>query len=188
MSFKKFSIIASAIASFVLIVVIICGCLRVNNGLHLNDPDKILVYSKSTVAKEYSKDDTPKKYGELNNLYKNMTNLNLFDYMISKNDIFTKPTQDISNNNGSWNNINKQNGYCLEFIYNKSQTIVVSVDGDTKVIEFFGLIMQVEENKGVKNIAMYFSTSTGSSKTYTDSPIVVIGNQNRLFNYINAME
>ena len=77
MNFKKFSIIASAIASFVLIVVIICGCLRVNNGLHLNDPDKILVYSKSTIAKEYTKQDSPKVYGELKSLYENMTEFTL---------------------------------------------------------------------------------------------------------------
>ena len=188
MSLKKFSIISSIIATLIVISVIVLGCIKINNGLALNDPDKILVYSKSTIAKEYTKQDSPKVYGELKSLYENMTNLNLFDYMLSKNDINTKPTQDLENKFKSWTGSNKENGYCLEFIYNTRQTIVVTIDGDTKVVEFYALIMQVEENKGVQKIAMYFSLSTGSSKTYSDSPIIVLGNQNGLFSYIKGIE
>ena len=188
--FKKFSIIASIIASLIVVLVVVLGCVKVNNNLKIDDPDSILVYSKSTVAKaEYTSENSPSIYNKLKNLYNNMTNLSIFDYMLSKNDINTKPTQDIDNEFKQWTNVNKENGYCVEFIYNveNKQTVVVTVDGDTKVVEFYGLIMQVEDNKGVQKIALYFSISTGSSKTYSDNPIVVLGKQNDMLKYINSL-
>ncbi|MBQ7466823.1 MAG: hypothetical protein IJS74_01990 [Clostridia bacterium] len=188
MKFKKFSIVASIIAALIVIMVVIFGCLKVNNGLSVNDPDSILVYSKSTIANEYTKTDTPKIYGELLNHYKEMTNMTVFDYMLSKNDINTKPTQDLENKYKEWTNVNKQNGYCVEFLYNEKQTVIVSIDGDTKVIEFYSLIMQVSETSGVQNIALYFSTTIGTSKTYSDSPIVVVGKHNQLLNYVRNIK
>ena len=188
--FKKFSIIATIVASLIVIMVVIFGCLRINNGLKIKDPDSIIVYAKSTVAVgEYSKDNAPETYETIKNLYNNLTNLTMFDYMLSKNSIDTKPTQDLKNEFKQWTNTNKQSGYCVEFIYNvgNKQSVVVTVDGDTKVIEFYGLIMQVEESNDVQKIALYFSTSTGSSKTYSDSPIVVIGKQNELFKYVSSL-
>ena len=189
MNFKKFSIFASIIAALIVIMVVIFGCLRINNGLALKDPDSILVYAKSAVAKEYTEKDSPKIYGELKDLYNNMTNLNVFDYMLSKNDVNSKPTQDLDNKFKEWTNTNKSNGYCLEFIFSDTnkQAVVVTVDGDTKVIEFYGLIMKVEENAGVQKVALYFSNSTGSSKNYSTNPIVVIGKQNNLFKYLNEL-
>ena len=189
MNFKKFSIFASIIAALIVIMVVIFGCLRINNGLALKDPDSILVYAKSAVAKEYTEKDSPKIYGELKDLYNNMTNLNVLDYMLSKNDVNPKPTQDLDNKFKEWTNTNKSNGYCLEFIFSDTnkQAVVVTVDGDTKVIEFYGLIMKVEGNAGVQRVALYFSNSTGSSKNYSTNPIVVIGKQNNLFKYLNEL-
>ncbi len=191
MNFKRFSILASIIASVIVVMVVIFGCLRINNGLEIHDPDSIIVYSKSIVASgEYTQSNAPKTYNKLQELYKNMTNLNIFDYMFSNNNINTKPTQDQENEFKQWTNVNKQNGYCVEFVYadNNKQTVVVVVDGDTKVIEFYSLITQVEEDKGVQKIALYFSNSTGSSKTYSDSPIVVIGKQKEFVNYLKELE
>ena len=187
MNFKKFSIIASIVAGLIVIMVVIFGCLKINNGLDINSPDSILVYKNSVVAEEYNNQETPKIYNELLNHYKNMTNLNMFDYMLSKNSVSTKPTQDLDNQFKAWTNVNKQNGCCVEFLYNEKQTIIVTIDGDTKVIEFYSLIMQVSEKGGVQNIALYFSTSVGTSKTYSDNPIVVIGKQNQLLNYVNDL-
>lgn len=191
MNFKRFSILASIIASVIVVMVVIFGCLRINNGLEIHNPDSIIVYSKSIVASgEYTQSNAPKTYSKLQELYKNMTNLNIFDYMFSNNNINTKPTQDQDNEFKQWTNVNKQNGYCVEFVYadNNKQTVVVVVDGDTKVIEFYSLIMQVEEDKGVQKIALYFSNSTGSSKTYSDNPIVVIGKQKEFVNYLKGLE
>lgn len=189
MNFKKFSIVASIIASLIVIMVVVFGCLRLNNGLEINDPDSFIVYSKSIVATgEYTSENAPKTYNKIKNLYRNMTNLTVFDYMFSNNNLNTKPTQDLDNEFKQWTNVNKQSGYCVEFVYNNKQTVVVTVDGDTKVIEFYSLIMQIEENAGVQKIALYFSTSSGSSKTYSDNPIVVLGKQKNLFKYVKEMD
>ena len=187
MKYKKFSIVASIIAALIVVMVVIFGCLKVNNGLEINNPDSILVYSKSVVANEYTLEETPSVYNKLKSLYKEMTNLTVFDFMLSKNDIHTKPTQDINNKYKEWTNVNKQSGYCVVFLYNEKQSIIISIDCDTKVIEFYGLIMQVSENVGVQKIALYFSTTSGSSKTYSDSPIVVIGKQKAMFNYVKEL-
>ena len=63
--------------------------------------------------------------------------------------------------------------------------MVVNIDGNTKVVEFTGLIMKVGKSRLGKEVALYFSTSTSDSKNYSKSPILITMDQNKLYNFID---
>ena len=116
-----------------------------------------------------------------------MTNLSIFDYMEKGISLKAKPSQDYDNKFLPYKNLNKEEGFFLEMQYENTQTIVVEIDGDTKVVEFTGLMMQVENSARASEVALYFSTSTGSSKSYKDNPIIIVAKQRNLYRYLNTL-
>ena len=183
MTLKKFGIFTGIIAAIIVITTIVLSCIRVDCGLGLT-PDKIIVYSESSVGVEYTEETTPSRYNRLNSLLNSSTNLSIIDYMFRGVSLNSKPSQDIDNEYGRWSENNKSNGYCVELIFNDKQTVIVSIDGDTKVVEFYGLIFMVEDSIASREVAIYFSTSEGSSKSYTTNPILLNAKQNKLLSYL----
>ncbi len=187
MTLKKFGIFTCIIVGIIVVLTVVLGCIKVNCGLDLADPDSIIVYANTSVGLEYSSDTTPSKYKKLNNLKNEMTNLSIMDYMFSGRSLSEKPSQDIDNNYSKWVETNKTNGYCVELIYNDKQTVIVTIDGDTKVIEFYALIMTVEKSTLGHEVALYFSTTEGTSKSYQTNPILITAKQNKLLSYIKEI-
>lgn len=187
MTIKKFTIFTSIIIGIIIVTSIVLGCVKIDNGLKFDEPQKFKVYAKSSIGLEYSKETTPSKYNELNNLYKEMTNLSIFKYMINGVGLDIEPGQDMAENEDSWLESNKSNYYCLEVIFEDKQSTVVNVNGDTKVVEFYALIMKVEKSVTGKEVALYFSTSEGSSKSYSKNPLLVMAKQNKVFKFIDKV-
>lgn len=183
MTLKKFGIFTGIIAAIIVITTIVLSCIRVDCGLGLT-PDKIIVYSESSVGVEYTEETTPSRYNKLNSLLNSSTNLSIIDYMFRGVSLNSKPSQDIDNEYSRWSENNKSNGYCVELIFNDKQTVIVSIDGDTKVVEFYGLIFMVEDSIASREVAIYFSTSEGSSKSYTTNPMLLNAKQNKLLSYL----
>lgn len=181
MNLKRFSIISAVIIGLIIATIITLACIKVDNGLSLDDPSKIIIYSKSTVGTQYSLEETPSKYRQAKKAYEEMTNLSVIDYMITGKSLKLEPSQDVKQKLDTWKETNKSNNYCVELIFDEKQSVVVSVDGDTKVVEFYALIMIVNKTTYSHEVAMYFSTSEGTSKSYTTSPILVKAKQNALY-------
>lgn len=186
MTLKKFGIFSSIIISLIIITTIVLACVKVDNGLNIDEPEKIIVYAKTATGVTYTKEGTPKNYNELKKLYKEMTNISIFNYMINGESIQKQPSQDL-NSKYEWSSSNKSSYYCVEFKFNKKQTVVVKVDEGTKVIEFYSLIMTVEESNLGKETAIYFTTSEGSS-SYQKSPLLVTAKQDKIYDFIKKTE
>ena len=187
MNLKRFGIIASIIIVLIIATTIVLGCVKVNNGLDLDQPSKIVIYNKSSVGVEYTSETTPSKYNKVKEMYEEMTSLSVFDYMLNGISLNQQASQDLSQDYATWKESNKSNNYCLELIFSEKQSVVVSINGNTKVVEFYALIMTIEESSHGKETALYFSTSSGTSKSYSTSPILVTAKQSKLYDYISNL-
>lgn len=188
MTIKKFSILTLIIVAMVLITTIVLGCVKIDNGLSVSEPDKIIIYKESTTGLELSMDKRPGDFKKVYNLYKDMTDLSIVNHLVNGRGINGQPSQDIDGSEGTWKETYKTSGYCIELIFDEEQSVVVNIDGKTKVIEFYGVIMQVTKNSLGEETAIYFSTSTGSSKSYSSNPILVGAKQNNLYKFIKNLE
>lgn len=188
MTIKRFSIIASIIIGIVLITSIVLSCVKIDNGLNIAQPDKIIIYKESSTGVEFSQEQRPGDFNKLNNLYKNSTRLSIMDHLLNGRNIKELPSQDLDEEYGNWLVSNKENNYCVELIFDEKQSTVVEIEGNTKVVEFYGLIMIVEKSTLGHEVAMYFSNSTSSSKSYTKAPILISAKQNGLYKFIENFE
>lgn len=186
MNIKKFAIVSCCFVLLILATIITLGCVKVNSKLDIDEPTTFVYYVKSSVGVKKSSDE-PKIYNNLKKCVKEMTDLSIFDYMVKGISLKAKPCQDY-NNKYKYSYDLKEKGICLEMQFDKTQSIVVEIDGNTKVIEFTGLIMQVKDSSKAQEVALFFSTSTGESKTYKeDNPILIVAKQNKLYNYISSL-
>lgn len=185
MSIKKFSILTSIVVGIMLVVTIVLSCITVNVPVSAV-PDQFIVYNETAAGTTYDS-HRPTKYEQLCKLYKKMTKLSIFDYMVKGHSLVKKPTQDLDNDKGNWTDNNKSNYVCLEMLFDEEQVVVVEIDGDTKAIRFNSLIMKVEKSTLSHDVAIYFSTSTSSYRSYQANPIVVHANQNKLYKYIKSL-
>lgn len=187
MNLKRFTIISSIIMTLILATIITLSCIKVDNGLKIDNPSMIRIYANSSVPVEYSQEATPSKYKKALKVYNETTKLSIMDYMIAGRSLKIKPSQDIKEppKYESWKEANKSNYFCFELIFDETQSVVVNIDGNTKVVEFTGLIMKVGKSRLGKEVALYFSTSTSDSKNYSKSPILITMDQNKLYNFID---
>lgn len=187
MNFKKFAIFSCVIVAIIAATMVVLGCIHVNSRLDIEEPTTFVYYLKTSVGLEKTKTDSPKIYNNLKKKVDEMTNLSIFDYMAKGISLKAKPGQDYDNKFPPYKNLNKEEGFFLEMQYENTQTIVVEIDGDTKVVEFTGLMMQVKNSARASEVALYFSTSTGSSKSYKDNPIIIVAKQKNLYRYLNTL-
>lgn len=186
MNIKKFAIVSCCFVLLILATIITLGCVKVNSKLDIDEPTTFVYYVKSSVGVKKSSDE-PKIYNNLKKYVNEMTDLSIFDYMVKGISLKAKSGQDY-NNKYKYSYDLKEKGICLEMQFDKTQSIVVEIDGNTKVIEFTGLIMQVKDSSKAQEVALFFSTSTGESKTYKeDNPILIIAKQNKLYDYISSL-
>lgn len=187
MNFKKFAIFSCVIVAIIAATMVVLGCIRVNSKLDIEEPTTFVYYLKTSVGLEKTKTDSPKIYNNLKKKVEEMTNLSIFDYMAKGISLKAKPGQDYDNKFSPYTSSMKEEGFCLEMQYERTQTIVVEIDGNTKVVEFTGLMMQVKDSARASEVALYFSTSTGSSKSYKDNPIIIVAKQRNLYRYLNTL-
>jgi len=189
MNLKRFTIISSIIMTIILVAIITLSCVKVDNSLKIDDPSIIRIYAKSSVPVEYSEEETPSKYNKVLKLFKATTKLSIMDYMISGRPLNMKPSQDINEplKYETWKESNKSNYYYIELIFEEKQSIIVSIDGNTKVVEFTAFIMKVQKSRFGKEVALYPSTSTQDKKNYASGPILLTMEQNKLYNFIDKI-
>ena len=193
MTLKRFSIFTAIIAGIIIVLTVVLSCIKVDSGLGLT-PDKIIVYLEdsagTTCYNNASDQRNQKHFDEIVKRYKKMTKLSLMDYMLHGNVVDTVPGQDYDGEYDSWSYSNRQDNYCLELIFKDKQSVVVKIDGDTKVVDFYGLIMVVKKSNLSHLVAMYFSTNEDydTSKSYSNSPLLVQANQNSLLKYLEYMK
>jgi len=73
-------------------------------------------------------------------------------------------------------------------IFDEKQSVVVTAEGNTKVVEFYALIMILDKTSNGGEAALYFSTSEGTSKSYSKSPILVNAKLNDLYDFAKSLQ
>lgn len=192
MSLKKFSIFTAIIVSILVVLTVVLSCIKVDSGLKI-EPDKIIVYLKDSAGVTCYDDSVNQRnkthFAELKKRYKNMTKLSIMDYMLRGKAVDVTPSQDLDDKYDVWSYSNKSNFYCLELIFKEKQSVVVKIGEDTKVVDFYALIMKVEKSSLSHEVALYFSSTSDydASKSYSSSPILVNANQNSIYKYLDKM-
>ena len=129
MNFKKFAIVACSFIIVILATMITLGCVKVNSKLDIDEPKTFIYYDNSTVGIKKSSDE-PKIYNNLKKYVSEMTDLSIFDYMAKGISLKAKPGQDYDNQY-KYSYKMKEKGICLEMQFEKTQSIVVEIDGNT---------------------------------------------------------
>lgn len=187
MNAKKFSIVVGIFLAIIAVTMVVLACVRVGYDAQIAEPTTYVVYAKSKgTGKSYNKENT-ERYSKLSGLVKNMTSLNIIDYMAKGMSLKAKPSQDYDNKY-KWSDNYKMDGYCLELIYDDKQTMIVEIDGNTKVVEYTALFIKVDGKWSADEVAVYFSNSTGTQKSYQENPILMIAKQNKLYKYLKTFE
>lgn len=177
-----------------IIVVIIIGTVSIfmfalteNNGLKVESPTSIKVYTNSLQAKEFKPED--KEYKKLLSLYKQMSNVSYFSILTNNQNLNQKLGQDETCQSGAWTEHNKVNFKCVEFIFENPQRQILKINGNTKRIDFYSIIFKVEENNTPTTIPIYFSSTKeisylSGTKSY---PFMVRVQTKSFFNYLKTI-
>ena len=149
------------------------------------DPMSITIYnySKATTGITTTKSNSYKEtYEELLEEFTNCSNLSVFSRAFSGANIYDKPSQDIAQERPTWSTANK-NATTIELLFENKQSIIVTIDRNTKKIDFYGIAMVVSDSVLVHEVALYYKTNRNTS--YTSSPILMSVKTNKLYNLIN---
>ena len=125
MNLKRFSIISSIIMGVLIVTLVTLSLIRVDNGLNLDDPSKIILYPKTSAGTHYTEDETPGKFKQAKKLYEEMTNLSVLDYMLAGKSLNQEPSQDVDQIYNTWKEANKTNSYCMELILMKNKALLL---------------------------------------------------------------
>lgn len=189
MGLKRFSIYSSIIMACVMIVCIVCCFIVIPSTITFeNDPTSITVYNyniSSTGVTSTKTNTHANDYNNLLNEFKNTTNLTVFQRIFSGANIYKKPSQDLKQLKPTWSTAKKGTA-TIEMSFNEKESFIVTIDGDTKKIEFYGLAMVVSSSILVHEVALYFKTTP--SGTYTSAPILIQMKTNKLYKTIESID
>ena len=189
MNLKKFSIFATVIISIIALMCVVFCFIVIPAPFKISeDPASITVYNYnvSTVGKTVTKSNSEKEnYEKLLKAFVETTNLSIFERAVSGANVYSKPSQDIKQEEPTWSSVKNKN-MTFEISFSNKQYIILSIDGNTKPIGFYGLAFVVESNPFVHQVVMYYKTT--SAGTYTSSPILIHANTSRLHSIIQSME
>ena len=190
MNLKKFSIISLIIIGIIAVTTIVLSCVKVNNPLEVDNPSKIIVYAESSSALvTCTEKDRPSDYKKLVDGVKDMTNLSIFECMLNDYDLKRMASQNVDKEYPSFSKSTlTSNNHCIELIFENKQEIIISCEGDTKVIEFYALIFTLEKSTSGQEIELYYSTSTDEYKTYTKTPILINAKTNKLLKLVKSID
>ena len=190
MTLKKFSIFASIIAGMIVAIVITLSCVKINNSI-TGAPDRAIAYLKSSTGVTCDETHNTTHFEKIKKLYKQMTNVSVIDYLASGESVDTYSTQDFENSQTYPSSTEKQENYCLELIFKEKQTIVVKIDGDTKLVEFYSLLFVVNDSLISSDFEVFFSQTEDfeSSKQYYNckNPIYLRANGSKMVKYLKFM-
>ena len=186
MSLKKFGIVSGIFIAVVIVITIVLSCVKTTTMLNIDDPSSIVVYNYNTVGTTYSKENTKAKYDKILKEVKNIGKLSILDRAVNKVDVNDTISQDINKKYPQWTgDANLKNGICVELKFEKTQSQIVYVDGDSKRIDFKQIIFVVPEDGKTQEIAIYFMISSGA--TYSASPMIINANCKSLLKTIKSV-
>lgn len=189
---KKFIICTAVFLGAILIMLTTTCFIKTQPKFTYDNPTSVVVYAKSSVAIKngkgesmFSKDSIT--YREVTNLVNQMYKISMFSHISHGNSIKPVVGQDISESYSSWSSSILTKNYAVAFNFDEKQRQVVEYQGNTKVVEYFGFVIILnEEQQNYAELPIYFKTSTDGS--YTKAPMLVKAKSKDLIKYIQSIK
>jgi len=178
MNYKRFGLV-SLILSVLIIGAVISLCFiktdTKGEKLNITEPSKFIYYDSSVVGNEVASGTT--KFDRIYTELKNMTNLSIFNRLVSGGKLDESPRAELSSKTeaGYSSSQMKTENTCLEVCFNTKQTQILETDGNRHVIEYYSLLFVVSKS-GTREVAIYFDTKNIDNHTYTGLPFFVRAN------------
>ena len=188
---KKIIAFSSIIILAVIAIITSLACIKTNPRLTFNNPTSICAYANSSVAVKNGKGEdeftaSSVTYDKILNEVKNMFNLSLLSRVWNGDTKNPIVSQDILNEYPACNSSLLSENYAIVLNFSEKQRQIVEYNGDTKIVEYYGLTIVLSLNSGYQQIPLYFKTS--SSGSYQTNPMLVYGDATKLIEYIKTME
>ena len=190
---KKFLIASAAFLTAVVALFITLGCIKPKTTLQYDDPAKVIVYAKSSVALQNGIGD--REFSPSSKTYKNvlektqeMFKVSMFDHAAHANNINPVVELDIEKEYAKYTSSMLSSKYAVLLTFDEEQVQVVTDKGDPKTIRFKKIIMLIDPDKGYQEIPIYFSSTAETGTDYNESAMVVNVNPSSLIEYINEIK
>ena len=188
---KKVIAFSSIIILAVIAIITTMACIKTNVKFEFSNPTSIVAYANSSVAVKNGKGEdeftsSSVTYDKILNEVKNMFNLSMLSRVWHGDTTSPKISQDVLNEYPTCNSSLFSENYAVVFNFEEKQRQIVEYKGDTKLVEFYGLTIELSLSEGYQQIPLYFKTS--SSGSYQTNPILVYGDATKLIEYIKTME
>ena len=126
------------------------------------------------------------KYNSLLEEFNKIGKLSILDRAVNKFEVNDFISQDVNQKYAKWaGDSNLKNNVCVEFVFNKTQTQIISVNGDSKRIDYTQFIFVVPEDNKSQEIAIYFMISSGAN--YSVCPFLINANCKGLLKLIKSL-
>ncbi len=146
---------------------------------------------KGDTSGEYYTKSEEAVYKNLNKLIAEMFTQTAITTIYKNGTFGTTVSQDVNNKYNSMNDKLIMGYYAVQvrFDADHKQRQIVYVDGDSKIIEYFGIIILLSVGKGYQQVLIYFVTSTDDTQLtdYGDSPMLAWANTTKLIKYIQSI-
>lgn len=177
MNYKKFGLVSLIISAIVIVVSVSLFFIKTDSPLNVGEPSYFVIYDNSISGNKIEK--TNEKFDDIKKAFLNMTEMNIFDRVIQGGKLGEAPTQDIFAENTYYFTAQiKMENVCLEVVFDEMQHQIVSINGNTKFIEYKRLIFVIDES-APHLVSIY--TCVGADGVYIDLPLTVRANTAELY-------
>ena len=182
MSFKKFTIIAVVLSAIIIAVSLTLCFVKTDTygeKLRLSSPNYFVVYDGSEAGTKISSNSAD--YQALSSEFLKFTSVSIFSRLVFNGVLDEDVVQEQASNisAGYYTSAMKHQNTCLEACFEEKQTQIISIDGNTKVVEYYSLLFEISSS-GTRNVYIYFDSDNITNHTYTGLPLVVTGNTENL--------
>lgn len=188
---KIFTIVTACISSAILVFMLVMGIVKRNVRFSYSSPETINIYncSGSPIKANGYTDEDP-AYDEILSQLNDVTNLSLLEWLVGCNSITTRVTQDQEGKYVTYNPDMRIENLAVELVFSTPQDVMVTIDGDTKILELWCLMFIMPVTNSFTDIVVYFSTTKDSSNRVasyqTYKPILLKGKTKNIYKYVNT--
>lgn len=191
---KVFIIFSAVIVATLLTLVIVLKNVKSNVHISYAKPISVNIFNKSTVSIDSAKyKDKDGGFDEIVERISDITNVSAFEKLVNRVNLNNEIIQDTTVNYAKWSTELKTKNIVIELTYDKEQDVVVTKNGNTRVISYWCLAIVIPADSGFTDMIVYYSTTNEETSNAKDKsyeacePLVMHGDFTEFYEYINSL-
>lgn len=187
---KKYLLSVGCFLGVMLLLFILMLVVPIQEKIPVQAPTTIRVYNQSLSPKTIQPGSQKEQFDTLFSYFQNMTKVSMFERLCADNTFFSGIKQPKNGKTYAYSNTIQSKGVCMELLFEEKQSLVITIDGNTKKIETKAILFEVKPAKTAYVIQIYFGINNSStSPQYISSdgnsyPLLTVAKTNKLYNYI----